>query len=91
MVFFDEGMPFFSGGAKQFFLSLFNESKEMGVVNNAGRVRVGPIGLESSFEHQGILAPHRGKNGRPLTKRNSNETRWYAVSHEGRISEVTSV
>jgi hypothetical protein len=65
MMFFNQWRPLFSSGAKHFFFSLLNESKEMGVINNAGGVSVSPISLESSFEHQRILAL------RPW---------WYAVS-----------
>ena len=54
-----ERLPFPSGRAKQFFFGLLNESEEMGVIDNAGCVDIRPVGSESSFKHQRILALRR--------------------------------
>src|SRR5262249_14835677 len=54
--FLNQRLTFFSGRPEQFFFGLLNESEEMWVINDAGCIDVGPVSLNSSFEHQRILA-----------------------------------
>src|SRR5215831_10194403 len=56
LMLFDERLRFSSSSAEQLFFGLLHESKKVGVIHNAGRINVGPICLQSSFEHQRMIA-----------------------------------
>ena len=55
-MFLNDRLRFFSSRAEQLFFRLLHESEKVGVIDNTGGINVGPIRLQSSFEHQRMIA-----------------------------------
>src|SRR5262249_20359247 len=51
VVFFDQRSPLLARSTEQLFFGLLDESKEMRVINDTGRVDIAPIRLQPDFEH----------------------------------------